>query len=109
MNGCGMPEDVWGHPAAGALVILTRRVPTDDLVDAEAGEGLSSGREHGCSGHWGWVLRGEQRVEQIRGLVPERARAPLVAFAVQTDHRVVAQVEVLHAQVRHFWTRAPVL
>ena len=100
VDGGGMPEGVRADPSAGSGVVEAGGVPADDLVDAVAGERLPAGGEHrGRRARAVAVLGLEQLLERAGGLLPERAGAPFVAFAVQADGRVLAEVEVPGAQV----------
>lgn len=50
VDGGGMPEAVWADPPSGARVVEAGCMPTDDLLDAVAGEGLPVSCEHWLAG-----------------------------------------------------------
>src|SRR6266705_594181 len=89
-----MAEDVRADAAAGAGIVEAGGVAAHDLVDAEAGERLPACREDRGCGAGCRAGRLEQRAEQFGGLPPQRAGPPLVALAVQADHRVLPQIEM---------------
>ncbi len=97
----GVSEGVRADPAAGSGVIKLSGVAADDLVNPVAGERLSARGEHRGRG-WRGVLGCQELVEDDGGLPPERAGSPFVALAVQAHGRVLAEVEVLDAEVRGF-------
>ena len=94
VDGRGVAEDMRADAAAGAGVVEAGGVAAHDLVDAEAGERSPACREDRGCGAGCRAGRLEQRAEQFGGLSPQRAGPPLVALAVQADHRVLAQIEV---------------
>lgn len=86
-------------------------MPTYDLVNAEAGQrDIVPRAEHGAAGSTRWSVL-LQQLSQLRGrLRPQRADPPFIAFAMQTDPRLGAEVEVLGPKVGRFlYPRAAVI
>ena len=87
---------------AGAGVVEDGGVAADDLVDAVAGQRLAVAVNTAVSGSGARPAGSSRSLSSSRGLLPQRAGPPFVAFAVQADGRVLAEVEVLDAQVGGF-------
>jgi hypothetical protein len=99
VNGGRVAKDVGADPTSGARVIEASSMAAHDLVDAKAGEWLSTCREDRAVRRRWRVHRLEQRGQKSSRLAPEWACAPLVALAVQAHEWMVTEIEVFNTKI----------
>lgn len=106
LHGRRVPQNMRRYPSRRTAIgfrLEVRREPSHELVDPVSAERPALPRcedRSACRR----ILRplGDQLAQEPCGLRPERARLPLVAFAVQIDTRLRFELQVCDPQVGRF-------
>jgi hypothetical protein len=99
MDGRCVSKRMWGQP-----ITIEARMgykTTNDFVDPKSGQCASgAGREYGGIRHPNSAP--EPIDEHVGGVLPQRARAPFVALAMQMSAGLVSKIQIANSQFRSF-------